>query len=332
MTHEENASSGHKYLRKLADEYHFRGSVLLARNGVVLLKNGYGLADVENSIANSSTTKFPLGSLTKQFTAIATLMLQFEEKLDIGDSICDYLENCPSAWNSVTAHHLLTHSSGIPDVVFLSYKETGNLPLNPEDAISHASKRAIRFDPGTRHEYCNLGYLLLGRIIEKVSGVSYLQYLQNNIFAPLNMRNTGYSSAWLSLGDRAIGYKSNNVRADYVDMGALVGAAELHSTAEDLLLWDQALYSEILVPRDFIRLMFTPHIQTPNGDGYGYGWYIRHDNTGLIAHHRGRPNGFRIRIWRHLTNRALLIILSNLEELHIREIRDTLLSLVFNQG
>jgi CubicO group peptidase (beta-lactamase class C family) len=185
----QNRSVGEKSVAVQADEYlnglvkedRFSGAVLLSRNGKIVLSKGYGLANRETGTPNSPRTKLRLGSLTKQFTAAAVLMLQERGKLRTSESVCKYVSDCPKAWEAVTIHHLLTHTSGIPSYTGLpDFRKLSVYPATPTELIARFRDKPLEFTPGSEFSYNNSGYVLLGHIVEKVSGESYAEFLREN--------------------------------------------------------------------------------------------------------------------------------------------------------
>src|ERR1700752_1736699 len=254
----------------------FTGAVLVARNGEILLSQGYGWADRDNQIPNTPKTKYRLGSITKQFTAMAILILQTQGKLDVREPICRYLPECPDSWQEITIHHLLTHMSGIPDLTeFPDFHTFKAIPTTPEQTIVRFKDKPLDFPPGEKWNYSNSGYILLGTIIEQVSGQSYEMFLQQNIFDPLQMTNTGYDHNDDSLAMGYTGVNSRWEKPDLIDMSLPYAAGGLYSTVEDLYRWDQALYTQQLVSHESLNLLFTPHAKIAAfGLGYGYGWFV----------------------------------------------------------
>ncbi len=201
----------------------FTGAVLVARDGKVLFARGYGMANLEHSIPNSPSTKFRLGSITKQFTAAAILQLQEKGKLSVQDPVCKYVPDCPAAWAPVTIHHLLTHTSGIPNFTsFPDYLKTMMIASPPEKSLERFRDKPLEFTPGEKFNYSNSGYVLLGFILEKAAGQNYDEYLRANIFAPLGMNASGYDWNSTVLHGRASGYarrgESGYANAEYVHM------------------------------------------------------------------------------------------------------------------
>jgi CubicO group peptidase (beta-lactamase class C family) len=258
-----NAASLHSYLSHLVVTGVLSGSVLVEQNGM-LFDRGYGLADIVAHIPNTPQTRFRIGSITKQFTAMAILMLQDRGKLHVQDHICRYIPACPSDWQPITIAELLTHTSGIPDYTnFSDFVATWTQPTTPEELIARFKDMPLDFPPGSVFRYSSSGYVLLGYIIERVSDESYATFLREHIFVPLKMTNTGYDSTHPSLPQHATGYYSDYSKPDAYDPSVLYAAGALYSTVEDLYLWDQALMMQKLVSRQALDAMFTVHIPCP---------------------------------------------------------------------
>jgi CubicO group peptidase (beta-lactamase class C family) len=323
------ASEIDTYLNSLVHIGSFSGSVLIARNGEVLLTKGYGFADREHKISNTPQTKFRLGSITKQFTAMGIIILEAQGKLDVQDAICGYLSECPEAWETITIHHLLTHTSGIPNFTsFTDYQITMATPSPPEETIDRFQDEPLDFQPGERWSYSNSGYILLGHIIERVSSQSYEEFLQENIFTPLQITNTGYDH---NQDDLAVGYKSIFSKADFIDMSIPYSAGGLYSTVEDLYKWDQAFYTKQLLPQDYLDQIFAAHVAIPNSDGmaYGYGWMVGLEDGRQIITHGGGIEGFVTNIARYPQDKTVIIILSNQEYTSMGIIQPELAKKVF---
>ena len=319
-TREEVASRIDEYLTGRTSAGQFSGSVLVADDGEIVISKGYGMANIELSVPNTPLTKFRIASLTKQFTAMAIMILQERGLLNVHDPICMYVPNCPrNAWNSITIHHLLTHTSGIPDFTGLpgNFPDYWRTPSTIDETIALFRNLPLGFTPGTRWEYSNSGYVLLGKIIEVTSGESYEDFIRQNIFEPLGMSNSGYDHSRTIIQDRAAGYvRENNIllNAIHIEMDAAYAAGGLYSTVEDLLLWDQSLYTTRLVSQPSLDAIFTAHTTTPfEGTAYGYGWYIqRAFNRTLVGHAGGLP-GFSTDIDRFPEEGVFIVLLSNLE-------------------
>jgi CubicO group peptidase (beta-lactamase class C family) len=316
----------------------FSGVVLVAREGHVLFEKAYGLANREHGVPNKLETKFRLASLTKQFTAMAVMILVERNKLSVTDPLCKYIENCPKAWADITVQHLLTHTSGIPDFTdFPDNDHYERLPMTPLATIARFRDKPLEFPPGARFSYDDSGYLLLGYIVERAAGEKYEDFLRKNIYAPLGMLNSGYDHPWIVLKDRASGYARRNgeiVNAEYMEMDQPFGGGSMYSTAGDLLRWDQALYTEKLISRRSLEQMYTPY-QGPYPASrvwergyycrhqYGYGWQITNWFGRKLQWHSGGINGFRSVIMRYPENRTLVAVLANVEPPEPREIPDS---------
>ncbi|HSK71820.1 MAG TPA: serine hydrolase [Pyrinomonadaceae bacterium] len=306
----------------------FSGSILIARNGQPIVSKGYGMANVEHAVPNAPQTVFRLASITKQFTAMAIVMLQERGKLNVGDSICKYFSDCPAAWQSVTVKHLLTHTSGVPSYTsFPDFAKNAVLPTTAAGMIAQLRDKPLDSPPGEKYAYNNSGYFLLGLIIERVSGKSYADFLQENIFTPLGMKQTGYDSPRDVIKNRASGYARQGgeiFNASYMDMTVPGAAGALFSTTEDMLRWDQALYTENLVSNKSLG-----EIHTPFKNGYGYGWSIGKRFDRQIIAHGGNIFGFATQIARYPADRLTVIVLSNVEGAPAGRIANDLAAIVF---
>ena len=310
----------------------FTGAVLVARNGEVLLSQGYGLADRDKNLPNTPQTKYRLGSITKQFTAMAILILQARDKLNVQDFICSYIPECPVAWQDITIHHLLIHTSGIPNITnFPDFQAIKATPSPPLQTIARFKDKPLDFQPGEQWSYSNSGYILLGYIIEQASGQSYEAYLEENIFEPLQMTNSGYDHNDGSLATGYTGFYANWEKPDYIDMTLPYSAGGLYSTVEDLYRWDQALVTEQLVSQELLDLMFTPHVKMDNELSYGYGWVVGELNHHQVAAHGGGIEGFVTEIRRYPDDDVTIIVLSNRDTTNTANMSDQIARAVFDE-
>ena len=352
---EDLASKIDQVLNFLAEREAFTGAVLVALNGEILFSRGYGQADREKNLRNTPQTKFRLGSITKQFTAIAILSLQAQNKLQIQDPVCRYIPECPTMWQDITIHHLLTHTSGIPNFTdFPDYDITKITPASPLQTIARFQDRPLHFKPGETWSYSNSGYILLGYIIEQVSGQSYETFLQQTIFEPVQMKNTGYDHNDISLATGYTGFYDHWEKADYIDMTIPYAAAGLYSTIEDLYRWDQVLNTEQLMSQELLNLMFFPQVSVPAHDlSYGYGWFVgKIHNHPAVSHGDGilcfvaesasytsnsgngcqgnnDMEGFATEIRRYPNDKVTIIILSNRDTTNVRTISDQIAQAIF---
>lgn len=296
-------------LDRLLQSKSFSGAVLIAQDDHILLNQGYGYADRRRLITNTPQTRFRLGSVSKQFTAMAILILQARGQLNVQDRISRYLDDCPTAWMAITIHQLLTHSSGMADYLAVCFSSADQV----QQTILKARNQPLAFEPGTRYAYSNIGYRVLAEIIEHVSAERYGQFLQKNIFAPLEMASTAFQTTE-TLG-LAVGYTNRFLPACPMDMTFEYGEGGINSTAEDLYRWDRALNAEQLIPRPLLQLMFTAHIPVDDQmgitGGAGYGWGVGQQLGHRIQVHGGFIQGFTSAIARFPDDRMTLIILSN---------------------
>lgn len=308
----EAAAALDRRLGELAAQGRFSGAALVARDGRVLLSKGYGMANYELGVPNTPQTKFRLGSVTKQFTAAAVLLLQERGKLSVQDPVCKYVEDCPAAWQPVTVHHILTHTAGLPNFTsFPEYMASRRTTTTVAETLKRFRDRPLEFAPGERYNYSNSGYVLLGHLVEKLSGKSYADFLRENFFAPAGMKNTGYDRPEEVLPGRASGYARRDGKlynADFIDMSIPHAAGSLYSTVEDLYLWDQALHGGKLLTPKSVEAMTTPF-----KNGYAYGLNVG-KRLGLArVAHGGGIEGFRTVMERWPEAGATVIVLSNLE-------------------
>ncbi|CAM4302555.1 serine hydrolase domain-containing protein [Gillisia hiemivivida] len=326
-------------LMSLYTEYgQFNGSLLVAEDGEVIYKNGFGKANMEWDIPNTPTTKHRLGSITKQFTAMLILQLVEKGNLKLDVPITTYLPNYPKATgDKITLHHLLTHSSGIPNYTSFPkfFEETSRNPYTPNDFISLFKDMELEFVPGEKFAYSNSGYFLLGVIIEKVTGKSYEENLQEKIFQPLNMKDTGFDNHDVILKNRASGYEKRGnsySNAPYLDMSIPYAAGSLYSTVEDLYLWDRALAENKLLSKENKDLLFAPHIKSGSGT-YGYGWGTNKMANGsrdslVVIGHGGGINGFNTLINRIPANQELVVLLNNTGRTNLGEMSRNIINIL----
>lgn len=293
-------------------------AVLVAQDGKILFEKCYGLADREHHVPVIPQTTFRIGSIGKQFTASAILKLQENKKLSVDDKLSKFFPDFPRG-DEVTLHHLLTHTSGIH-----SYTEKDGFigrvtsPIKPDDLINSFENDPYDFDPGNKWHYNNSGYFLLGRIVEKVSGQSYGDFLGENFFQPLGMTNTGVYHAHLGLPHEALGYSLEGAvftNAVNWDMSWAGGAGTLYSTVEDLFRWNEGIFNGRVLNSTSLKTAFTPvkmfENQLNSDSGYGFGWFInRHRGLREISH-AGGLNGFQSDLLRVPDEKFTVAVLAN---------------------
>ena len=299
-------------LDQLLVDLGLNGAALVAKDGEILYAKGSGMADAASKRANSPETRFRLASITKQFTAMAVLILESRGLLERSDSICDYIDDCPEAWEDVTIEHLLDHTSGIAN--FTDEPDFDGLTgATPAQTVAGVADLPLRGEPGESFSYTNTGYVLLGMAIEKVSGKSYAAFLQDEIFGPLGMADSGYED-----GDTpglATGYSNAFNVADPLDMSMPYAAGGLYSTVLDLNRWQEALYTEQLAPAADIARYFTPLVDITDsvGFGYAYGQYVGEDDGSKLIQHAGDINGFATYLARYPDDHITVALLANRE-------------------
>lgn len=291
---------------------HFSGAVLIARDGKPIFSKAYGMANYELSVPNNINTKFRIGSVSKQFTAAAIVQLAERGRLNINDSICRHLDDCPDAWKPITIKNLLNHTSGL--VNFTRLREaSGNflvLPHARKEIVDLFRNVPLESAPGETYNYNNSGYYLLGLIIEKASGTTYAEYLRKNIFAPLGMNNTDSDDPKTIIENRASGYYlgSDSVfrNTAYINMEILFSIGGAYSTVNDLLLWERSFTSDRL-----LKSAAREEMLTPGKGNYGYAWWIEKFGGCTRMYHDGGITNFSASLHRLPDARLTVIAISN---------------------
>jgi CubicO group peptidase (beta-lactamase class C family) len=313
----ERAAEIDQYLKTLEGKG-FAGTVLAALRGKVILERGYGLAHRERRIPVTTDTVFPIGSITKQFTAAAILKLQMQGKLSVDDSIAKFVSGVPPDKAGITLHHLLTHSAGLLG----NYGPSDFEPVTREELIKRIMDAPLNADPGSVYDYSNAGYSLLAAVVEIVSGQPYEGYLSANLFAPAGMTRTGYRLPKWPRDSIAQGYVSGkawgSVYSRYAEQNGpfwnLLGNGGIHSTVKDMYRWHKALEQGAILSEELRRKAYSRHIPEDE-DGYsyyGYGWAIFDTpwGTDLITHNGG--NGiFFADFLRFLKDDACIVFLTS---------------------
>jgi CubicO group peptidase (beta-lactamase class C family) len=318
-------------LTELIKEGHFNGVVLIARNGELAFKKACGIANCETKAALTTATPFNLASLAKQFTAMGIMILAEKGKLKYDDSIAKYLPDL-NYYKAVTIRNLLNHTGGLIEYfeLFEKYKWDTSKIADNNDLIELLKKNqpVPLFEPGSRYMYSNTGYALLASIIQKVSGLPYETFLKQNIFDPLGMRNSFAFNLKMKQapGEMAKGFIMKNETPSLFDLAytdGIMGDGNIYCSAEDLFIWDQALYTEKLVKKTTLELAYTPaRLKDGSTLDYGFGWHISPDRKSV--HHNGAWVGFRTFIFRDLSSKNTLIILDNSANRYFNQLTRTL--------
>jgi len=302
----------------LMQQRHVPGaSIAVVRDGKLLLAKGYGHANVELEAPATADTVYQLASVTKQFTAAATLLLIDDGKLALEDKVTERLSGLPASWKDVTVRHLLTHTSGIPSYTSQrKFNETPRKDFTAEELIKVVAELPMDFQPGEKWSYNNTGYYLLGMLIEKVSGRSYGEFLDERIFKPLGMKDTRVNDLSAVIPRRAHGYtwRGKLVNGEYVSPTQPFAAGALVSTVKDMAKWDAALYTDHPLKASLREQSWTAEKLTGGAaTTYGFGWGIDQVNGHRLIQHGGGIPGFSTQISRFVDDRLTVIVLTNLD-------------------
>lgn len=270
---------------------------MVAKDGKAIYQKAFGKANLELGVDMNTKNVFQLGSMTKQFTAIAILMLAEQGKLAVTDPITKYLPDYP-AGDKITLHELLTHTSGIKDFTKMkSIQQIAQKDLSPKELIAFFKNEPMDFLPGEKFDYNNSGYVILGHIIELVSGETYENYIQKYIFEKIGMENSRYASDLAVINNRAYGY--NKKETGYINKAKIsftipFSSGSLMSTLGDMLKWQNALNLNLLLKPETINTAFTTYkLNSGEAFNYGYGWHLKEINGVATREHGGSIFGFK---------------------------------------
>lgn len=272
-------------------------SLLVAKDGKTIYKTGLGMADLENDVKANTNHVFEIGSITKQFTAVSILILEEQGKLSIDDDITTYIKDYPTQGKTITIHHLLNHTSGIKSYTNMpSFIQHARTDMTPTELIDVFKNEPMEFDPGTQYNYNNSGYVLLGHIIEIVSGQNYADFIKANIFDKLGMSNSFYGSMTQIIPNRARGYSETDSgfsNASYLSLTIPYAAGSIMSTTEDLLKWQNAVSANTLISKNALNRAINGS-KLDNGDDipYGYGWIKGNIRGSRTYEHSGGIFGY----------------------------------------
>jgi len=295
------------------------GTVLVSKGGQIIYNNAYGKANLELKIPMTTEHVFRMGSLTKQFTAVCILKLIEEGKLSLEDKLIKFIPDYSPNVEKITIANLLAHTSGIKNYTGLpAFNEIlKRRDLSPLELIALFKDQPLDFEPGSNYQYSNSGYILLGFIIEKLSGMAYGKYVQENIFIPLNMSHSYYDERTKVISNRISGYRKRNDRyenSEFLSMTLPYAAGSLLSTTGDLLKWYSGLADGKIISKTSLALAHTSW-KLPSGreTGYGFGWEIGNIHGSKAVKHNGVVNGFFTDVVYLPAERILVSILSNYE-------------------
>ena len=309
-SHAEISTQIETYLKPFVESGNFTGAILVARHGRVLFRHAYGMANYELQVPNSTETRFHIASVSKPFTATAILQLHEQGRLSVGDPVAKFVPKFPNG-DRITLEHLLTHSSGIPNVNNLAdYDTFARSPHSLEELVAKFASLPLEFPPGSDYRYSNSNYNLLALILEKVSGERYGEYLQKHCFEPSGMKDTGHDGdARRVIPLAASGYEPAGVssyeKAPYLDWSNKTGNGSLYSTLDDLYRFDRALNNDILLKKSTREKYFV------EGRGHRFGWFQRRRSGYRVMSANGRSPGFTAQLDRFPDDDATVIVLSN---------------------
>jgi CubicO group peptidase (beta-lactamase class C family) len=291
-------------------------SLAVIKDGQIVLAKGYGLANVEHQVPVKPETIFQSGSVGKQFTAMAVMMLVEEGKINLEDKISKYFSDAPAAWQNITVRHLLTHTAGTTD-----YPRDFDFrrDYSEDELLKRAEAIPLAFQPGEKWSYSNLGYVLLGILIHKVSGKFYGDFLQEHVFRPLGMSTARIISEEDIVPNRAAGYalvKGELKNQQWVSPTLNTTAdGALYLTVYDMAKWDAALYTEKLLKKSSLEQMWTPvKLNDGKTQSYGFGWNFSEIRGHHIIEHGGAWQGFKSHIARYVDDRLTVVVFANLAQ------------------
>lgn len=322
------------YINALIEKENFHGSILVAQGGKLLINSGYGLADFSQNTLNKPGTRFAIGSVSKQFTAMAIMQLVEKNLISLDDKVSKYIPKMPHA-DLITIKNLLTHTSGLENFTNVNgFFLINSEKTTPKDMLDLIKDLPLEYTPGDGFKYSNTNYLVLGMIVEKITDMSLENYLDKNIFTPLNMTNTGTAYG-----------ESNNIHdatayAGYLDVVPIddstllkkaFGAGNLYSTVEDLYRWDRALNTEKIVKKETLAKIFTEYIDVTDDVNYGLGWMIEQTEKGKEIYHGGNTLGFTSNIARYIDEDLTVIVLTNNGYYDVEAVTEDLSSIVLHK-
>lgn len=316
-------------VRSYASDKTFMGTVLVAHGPEILFSKGYGSANVEWDIPNKPSTKFRVGSITKQFTAASILLLAERGLLKVDDLLKDHLAGVSKHWDRITIRHLLTHTSGIPNFIKSpEYPSQQPFSLTVEEVVALFANKPLDFAPGEKWNYSDSGYIVLGHLIEKLSRSTYKTFLHENIFKPLGMNDSGYESNETILPQMASGYVYSDdlTNAPFSHVSLLFAAAGLYSTTIDLLRWEQSLFGgKVLAPAS-LELMCTP-----NKNNYACGLWVHASAGHKVIEHGGGIAGFNSLLSYYPDNDLTIAVLANVNGQDAYEVSGKLASVAHGE-
>ena len=324
------------YLQATTELGRFSGAILVAKGNQIILRKGFGFADVERRIPYSVTTRHKIGSISKMFTAMAVLKLRESKKLNLKDPICRYIENCPGAWKPVRISNLLRHNSGIADLESKwgreKYQAFTGQPKLSEKLLKAVKLLPLEFAPGTKFQYSNTGYVVLAKIVARVSATEFTKFVTGKILGPAGMKSSGYIKMNQSSGNFARGYTHGNLGWKNTLAGfdlaaghlqivpqtrftSVPGPGGLYSTIDDLYRWSKIMNGSNMVSR-----LLAKEVYDPKDNGYGLGWFVRQRLGEMTYSHNGVLPGYLSMILKKPARDLTIILFSNLDRVRLSSI------------
>jgi CubicO group peptidase (beta-lactamase class C family) len=322
---QDNIARMDKFMQQYNDNRGFAGTVIVAENGTITYARGFGLANREKEMPNGPKVQYRIASISKTFTATMIMKLAEQGKLTVHDPISRFLPGYrKDVADKVMIHHLLTHSSGIPNYVDSpEWRKQVAQPMPSLDFLIRTyCSGDLEFEPGSKYAYSNSGYVLLGAIIEQVTGMTFDKALHTMILDPAGMKDSGLDCAGLDIPQRAEGYLTgfpdDTDKAEQWNMDWTYSAGGIYATPEDMVKWDQALYDAAVISKPSLKLMTAPYFLTPQpGFSYGYGFNLsrrvklRSGDSVLVMSHAGGVPGMTSLFSRVLANHQMVFVVSN---------------------
>ena len=300
---------------QLEKEHVFNGAILVSQDGEVLLEKAYGFASKQLNVPNVLTTKFHIASVTKMFIAMAALILYEQGRIELHEKPAVYLPEMAELDKDITLHHLLSHTSGIQDIYDVPNLrfEMSKLKIEQGNLLSYLVKLPQTFRPGEGWSYSSTGFILMGYLMEKVTGLSFAELMKRSVLKPLSMMNTGLDLPRRINVGRAYGHTVEDgqlINADNDKLSAFEAPGELYSTVQDLKKWCDTMFDCPLVSPQTLQLMFTPYGQVDPALHYGYGWFL----APQFRMHGGGTPGFISRIRQYPEQKVSIIALFNSDQ------------------
>lgn len=315
------------FFKVMAYRQRFNGNVLIAHNGKVLFSGSFGYANYRKKVLLTDSSQFQLGSVSKQFTSVAIMMLKERGKLDYNDSIQKFFPEFP--YHGITVQMLLDHRSGLPNYMYLCSSVCRNETdyIDNMDVVKYLTehKPPRYFRPNQRFNYSNTNYALLAAIVEEITDTTFSTFMQRNVFTPLHMNHTFvYDKNDTTIANRVQGYDANYRRSGFDFLDGVAGDKGVYSTIGDLLKWDQALYHNTLLKQSTLQAAFKPHGRWIRNHNYGYGWWLMPFGRDTLTYHDGWWHGFNCAFIRDRKYHNTIIVLSNHINWCINRSRDLL--------